>query len=119
LRVQVAPAEIDADPQATRLAFVGPLLDDPQPDGAGFDLGAEIDVPIDIPGLRIDHAQSAVTVGDVAAALFVGGNLFPTVTGGSIDLAGGRAGVDVDLGETAVDFLDRQTANRLRLVPLQ
>ena len=90
----------------------GPLLHHAEPHRPGRHFHAEVDVAVDVACVGVVLMPGLVVV---AGRLLVGGHLPPALR--SLDLHGAIPFEDIDLCLLAVDLLDRQPADRLRLFP--
>ena len=90
----------------------GPLLHHAEPHRPGRHFHAEVDVAVDVACVGVVLMPGLVVV---AGRLLVGGHLPPALR--SVDLHRAVPFEDIDLRPLAVDLLDRQPADRLRLFP--
>ena len=113
-RIERAAPEVAALRRRSSVGVISPLLHDSQTHGPRLALLMEVDIAVEIPGTIVPRKSRLV---GVAAGLLIAGDMLPVLRIGERNLARIGSGPDIDFGQLAVDFLDREPADFLSRVP--
>ena len=118
--VDAAPGRLDLPPAAVLAhtlrtpVLLAPLLHHPQPHGLRRHVGAEIHGAVEVQGFLLGVGSGLIVA---APLLAVFGDRLPAVH--AVERGRAVAGEGIDLRDLAIDLLERQATERLRLVPLE